>query len=288
MLFFSVPSMTDYDKIAKALEYIQVHRQEQPSLDEIAAEVHLSPFHFQRLFQSWAGVSPKKFLQYLSVEHAKELLQKNKASLLEATHQTGLSGTGRLHDLFVILEGMTPGEYKNHGKNLTISYSLQHSPFGPYLVASTEKGICNILFYDADASGVESELKNLWPKATMIHQEEESHRLVQKFFNRDLSQGQELSLHLKGTPFQLKVWEALLKIPEGQLMSYTSVGERIRQPSARRAVGSAIGQNPVGYLIPCHRVIQTIGHIGQYRWGRARKMAMIAWEGAHVEQARVH
>ncbi|MFP5041691.1 bifunctional transcriptional activator/DNA repair enzyme AdaA [Parasediminibacterium sp. JCM 36343] len=277
--------MQDYYRIADALGYIKENREKQPSLEEIAAAVHISPFHFQRMFTDWAGVSPKKFLHYISVEYAKEILKKDGASVYDAAYETGLSSTGRLHDLFVNIEGMTPGEYKHSGKGLVIRYSLQNGLFGNYLVASTETGICNVLFYEDKPDEVEAELNQLWSNAIVIKEEDSFHKLVNSFFGNGLSIQNPLTLHLKGTPFQLKVWEALLKIPEGSLQSYSHIASGIAQPTAQRAVGTAIGQNPVGFIIPCHRVIKTVGGIGEYRWGTARKMAMIGWEAAqHVPQ----
>lgn len=273
--------MNHYDKIAEALSYIQSQHKRQPELEEIAAHVHISPFHFQRLFSEWAGVSPKKFLQYLNVRYAKELLNNN-SSMLSTAYQTGLSGSGRLHDLFVRLEGMTPGEYKNGGKDITISYSFGTSPFGNYLVASTSKGICNVLFYETDRAVAEKEIRLLWPQAELIRKEVPMHQLVQNFFDHTLKQHTRIPLHLKATPFQLKVWEALLQIPEGQLRSYSDIAAKVGKTQHRRAAGSAIAKNPVGFLIPCHRVIRSMGVIGQYRWGTTRKTAMIGWEGART------
>ena len=277
--------MHDYYRIAEALQYIKENMQEQPSLDAIAGKIHVSPFHFQRLFTDWAGISPKKFLQYISIEHAKKILKQDGNSVYDAAYDTGLSGTGRLHDLFVNIEGMTPGEYKNGGKNLSIQYSLHECKFGNYLVASTAVGICNLLFFEKSAASVEDELKSLWPNAKIFEGENHHHELVQKFFDNDFSQADKIKLHLRGTPFQIKVWEALLRIPEGHLSSYTTIAKTIEQPKAQRAVGSAIGSNPVGFIIPCHRVIKNLGGIGEYRWGAPRKMAMIGWEAAKVESA---
>ncbi|MBL6444728.1 methylated-DNA--[protein]-cysteine S-methyltransferase [Fulvivirga sp. 29W222] len=272
--------MTDYQRIAQAINYIKVNFKQQPTLEQIAESVHLSPYHFQRLFKKWAGVSPKKFLQYLSLEHAKSILSQ-KQSLEETTFQTGLSGSGRLHDLFVNIEGMTPGEYKNQGGNLFIKYSVNESLFGNYLIASTGKGVCNLLFFDQEEKVVE-ELKSLWPKAKLVVGEDKDHETVRKFFAKNLESADKVRLHLKGTDFQLKVWEALLKIPEGALVSYGEIANQIKQPTAQRAVGTSIGRNPVGYLIPCHRVIKRVGGIGEYRWGKERKMAIIGWESAQL------
>jgi len=277
--------MHDYYRIAEALQYIQQNMQDQPNLDAVASKIHLSPFHFQRLFTDWAGISPKKFLQYISVEHAKKILRTEGNSVYDAAYDTGLSGTGRLHDLFVNIEGMTPGEYKNAGKNLSIQYSFHESQFGNYIVASTSVGICNLLFFENSAVAAEDELKSLWPNAKVFEGEDRNHALVEKFFNNDFNQAEKIKLHLKGSPFQLKVWEALLRIPEGHLSSYSTIANEIHHPKAFRAVGTAIGSNPVGFIIPCHRVIKNVGGIGEYRWGATRKMAMIGWEAAQTETA---
>jgi AraC family transcriptional regulator of adaptative response/methylated-DNA-[protein]-cysteine methyltransferase len=275
--------MHDYYRIAEALQYIKDHMQDQPGLEEIANSVHVSPYHFQRLFTDWAGVSPKKFLQYISIEHAKEVLKQQDATVYDAAFEAGLSGTGRLHDLFVNIEGMTPGEYKSGGRNLSIQYSFHESRFGNYLIASTSAGICNLLFFEQSAAAVVNELQSLWPQAKLFEGENAFHAQVQQFFENDFSKPQTIKLHLKGTPFQLKVWESLLRIPEGKLTTYTQIAQNIQQPSAQRAVGSAIGSNPIGFIIPCHRVIRSVGNIGEYRWGTARKMAMIGWEAAQKE-----
>ncbi len=277
--------MHDYYRIAEALKYIKDNMQNQPNLEEVAKQIHVSPFHFQRLFSDWAGISPKKFLQYLSVEHAKKILKMDGNSVYDAAYETGLSGTGRLHDLFVNIEGMTPGEYKNGGKNLSIQYSFQESQFGNYIVASTSAGICNLLFFEKSASAAEAELKSLWPNAKIFEGENQYHEAIQRFFENDFTQTEKIKLHLRGTAFQLKVWEALLRIPEGHLSSYTNIAKAIHQPRAQRAVGTAIGSNPVAFVIPCHRVIKTVGEIGDYRWGAPRKMAMIGWEAAQQETA---
>ena len=272
--------MTDYQRIAQAINYIKANFKDQPNLEQVAESVHLSPYHFQRLFKKWAGVSPKKFLQYLSLAHAKKVLSQQ-LSLEETTFQTGLSGSGRLHDLFVNIEGMTPGEYKNQGENLSIKYSINECLFGNYLIATTGKGVCNLLFFDDEEQVVE-ELKMLWPKAHLGMGADGDHDMVRKFFNKNLDNPEKIRLHLKGTDFQLKVWEALLRIPEGKLVSYSEIANQISQPTAQRAVGTSIGKNPVGYLIPCHRVIKSVGGIGEYRWGQERKMAIIGWESAQV------
>jgi AraC family transcriptional regulator, regulatory protein of adaptative response / methylated-DNA-[protein]-cysteine methyltransferase len=269
----------NYTRIAEAIEYIKEHFRKQPNLDEVAKKVHMSPFHFQRLFTDWAGVSPKKFLQYISVEHAKQLLKQQQASLFDAAYETGLSGTGRLHDLFIKIEGMTPGEFKNGGENLFINYSYAESPFGHILVASTAKGICYIAFAD-DQQKALLDLREHFPKAQLRQMVDLVQQNALYIFTHDWSRLHQIKLHLKGTDFQLKVWEALLKIPMGQLATYGSIAQHIQQPNASRAVGTAIGSNPVAFLIPCHRVIQSTGSIGGYMWGPTRKTAIIGWEAA--------
>ncbi|WP_061249645.1 bifunctional helix-turn-helix domain-containing protein/methylated-DNA--[protein]-cysteine S-methyltransferase [Leptospira alstonii] len=274
--------MDHYKKIAAAIQFIQKHSVSQPELDEIAKSVNLSPFHFQRLFTEWAGVSPKQFLQYLTLQNAKSILSRPQATLFDAAFETGLSGTSRLHDLFVKIEGMTPGEFKNGGEKLKIRYSFQKSAFGDYAVASTEKGICNLFFYDVSEEQIVSELKEQWDQADLIPQTDENQNRVVRFFDKTWKGKEKIKLHLKGTDFQIKVWEALLKIPEGKLSSYADIASSIGQESASRAVGTAIGRNPIGYLIPCHRVIKSTGGIGEYRWGSERKMAMIGWEASRT------
>lgn len=271
----------NYQRIAEAIEYIQTHFREQPNLDEVAKKVHLSSFHFQRLFSEWAGTSPKKFLQFTTVEYAKTLLKENQATLFEAAYETGLSGTGRLHDLFINIEGMTPAEYKNGGKNLVINYSFAESPFGNILVASTEKGICYMAFSE-DESGAFSILQQHFPNAQFRQLFDPIQQNAIHIFNHDWSRLSQIKLHLKGTDFQLKVWQALLKIPMGGLTTYGNIANQIEHPNASRAVGTAIGSNPVAFLIPCHRVIQSTGIIGGYMWGNTRKRAIIGWEGTKV------
>jgi AraC family transcriptional regulator of adaptative response/methylated-DNA-[protein]-cysteine methyltransferase len=272
-------SNLNYNRIAEAIDYIKANFQEQPSLDLVAEKVNLSPFHFQRLFTEWAGVSPKKFLQYISVGHAKEILKNRQANLSDAAFETGLSGTSRLHDLFVNIEGMTPGEFKNGGELLTINYSYAESPFGNIIVASTQKGICYMAFAEEENMGFQN-LQSQFPNAGFKQVVDMIQQNALYIFTRDWSKLKDIKLHLKGTAFQLKVWETLLKIPLGQLSTYGEIAASIENPKASRAVGSAIGDNPVAFLIPCHRVIQSTGSIGQYHWGSTRKTAIIGWEAA--------
>lgn len=273
----------DYQRVAEAIDFIRLHFKQQPDLGEVAQKVFLSPYHFQRLFSEWAGVSPKKFLQYLSVEYAKGMLKNTQATLFDVAHETGLSGTSRLHDLFVNIEGMTPGEYKNGGEHLQIHYSFAESPFGNVLVASTPKGICHMAFAD-DESGAFEALQANFPRAAFRQVTDLAQQDALQIFRQDWQNLHRIKLHLKGTPFQIKVWETLLKIPFGGLSTYAGIAQKINQPRAARAVGTAIGSNPVAFLIPCHRVINATGNIGHYHWGPTRKMAMVGWEAARVGQ----
>lgn len=273
----------NYERIAKAIQYIQDHFQEKPSLDAIAEHVHLSPFHFQRLFSDWAGTSPKKFLQYTQVNYAKKLLKEEQKTLFETHLLTGVGSTSRLHDMFVQIEGMTPAEYKQGAEGLDISYSWQETPFGICLVASTEKGICYMAFVDQKEEGL-NEFEKVFENANLSEQELPIHLEAVRIFNPEDNSLKRIKLHLKGTPFQLKVWQALLQIPLGEVSSYKDIANKIEQPNASRAVGTAIGQNPIAYLIPCHRVIQTTGQTGGYRWKPIRKSVILGWEFAQNDK----
>ena len=269
----------NYNRIAEAIDYIKHNFKTQPNLEEVAEKIHVSPFHFQRMFTDWAGVSPKKFLEYISIEHAKDILKNEQTTLFDAAFETGLSGTGRLHDLFIKIEGMTPGEYKNGGENLSINYSYAESPFGNMLVASTAKGICYIAFADDEKQAL-SDLQKHFPNAQLRQMVDMIQQNALYIFTHDWSKLNKIKLHLKGTDFQLKVWETLLKIPMGRLSTYGNIARQINISGASRAEGSAIGNNPVAFLIPCHRVIQSTGIVGGYHWGSTRKTAMIGWEAA--------
>lgn len=270
----------NYERIAAAIRFIKENRQEQPRLETIAGHVNMSPAHFQRMFQEWAGISPKSFLQYLNVEYAKRILKQTHASLFDTACEVGLSGTGRLHDLFVNIEGMTPGEYKNGGQALRINYSFAETPFGQVMVASTDKGICHLAFVDEGEEEALGSLKQLFPNAAYTQCPDRKQEDALSVFNRDWSKPEEIKLHLKGTSFQLKVWETLLKIPAGGLTTYADLATKSGHEGACRAVGTAIGRNPVAFLIPCHRVIKATGDIGNYHWGEVRKEAIIGWEAA--------
>jgi AraC family transcriptional regulator of adaptative response/methylated-DNA-[protein]-cysteine methyltransferase len=248
-------------------------------LEEVARASGLSLFHFQRLFKRWAGVSPKRFLQFLTAEHAKKCLRESR-SVLDAAYESGLSGPGRLHDLFVSVEGMTPGQYKALGKGLRIDYGVHHTPFGEALAAATARGLCGFLFLGKCGEKTAlAQLKRDWPKADYVHNSSAGREWVEKIFGSSPAR-KNLKVLLKGTLFQLKVWEALLRIPAGCVMAYKDVAEKIGEPKASRAVGRAVSQNTLAYLIPCHRVIRDTGVLGNYRWGSARKKAMLLWEGA--------
>lgn len=272
----------DYERIKQSIEYISENYIKQPELNEIAEHVHLSPYHFQRLFIRWAGVSPKKFLQYLTIEKSKQKLEEC-GNLAEVAYDVGLSGTSRLHDLFINIEGMTPFQYKQYGAGITIYYEFFISPFGKFLLAVTNNNkVCSIQFADNEIFA-EEELKNQWCNSTIIRSRKKTGLIADKIFN--LKSTDPIQVLTKGTPFQIKVWESLLKIPFGQLTSYQSIAELINKPKALQAVGSAIGNNPIAYLIPCHRVIRKAGNISQYHWGETRKKAIIGWEASYLEVA---
>jgi AraC family transcriptional regulator, regulatory protein of adaptative response / methylated-DNA-[protein]-cysteine methyltransferase len=269
----------NYNRIAEAIEFYRHNFRDQPSLDTVAEHVHVSPFHFQRMFKDWAGVTPKQFLQYLTLEHAKQVLKKGtEVTLVDAAFESGLSGTSRLHDLFIKVEGMTPGEYRNGGEQLAINYSFAESPFGTIIIASTHKGICYMAFADGEEEVALQELKNQFPNAKYRQLSDTIQQNALFIFTQDWNKLHEIKLHLKGTAFQIKVWEALLRIPMGELSTYSGIAGKLNQPLASRAVGSAVGANPVAFLIPCHRVIKASGEFGNYHWGSTRKNAMIGWE----------
>ncbi|ALR31031.1 cysteine methyltransferase [Chryseobacterium sp. IHB B 17019] len=277
----STQNQIDYNRIAKAIEYIRSNFRLQPSLEEVAEKINVSPTHFQKMFSDWAGTSPKKFLQFISLEHAKSLLKQEKASLFDTAYETGLSSTSRLHDLFVKIEGMSPAEYKNGGKSLNINYSFSETPFGKVITASTEKGICYMAF-ENDKETALGDLKSKFPNASFLEKQNEIQKNALSIFNKDWTKLNTIKLHLKGTDFQLKVWESLLTIPMGKLSTYGNLADKIGHSKASRAVGTAIGSNPVAFLIPCHRVIQSSGNIGGYRWGSERKQLIVGWESSRV------
>lgn len=271
-----------YNKVAEAIAFIDDNFKGQPSLDEIAEHVNLSSFHFQRLFKEWVGISPKQYLKFINSGYAKILLKKKQGNLSDTSFELGLSGTGRLHDMFVTIQGMTPGEYKNGGLNLIINYSFAESPFGEIIVAATNKGVCHMAFSEDNTLAFE-ELQNIYPNAAFNKKVDEFQQDALYIFRKDWSNLNEVKLHLKGTKFQLKVWETLLSIPFGNLSTYGEIARAIQNPKASRAVGTAIGNNPIAYLIPCHRVIQKSGSIGGYHWNPTRKKAIIDWEASKKE-----
>lgn len=275
----SVPSQCrDYQRIADTLEWISAHFEEQPTLADIASQAGASPYHFQRLFSRWVGLSPKKYVQYLTLERAKASLDDSQ-SVLAAAFAAGLSSPGRLHDLFVNVEAVTPGEYKQGGAGLVIRHGIHDSPFGPCLLMHTSRGICGLAFVDAgdDARALAS-MRARWPHATLVEDPAPGAELAARVFENRAKAGDPLTVVLHGTPFQIQVWQALLRIPHGAISTYQALAHYIGKPNASRAVGTANGANPVSYLIPCHRVIRKSGHLGGYRWGLGRKLAMLSRE----------
>lgn len=275
--------MSDYDRIAQAISFIVSRANNQPALNEIAAHLHMSPFHFQRLFCRWVGVTPKRFLQALTLERAKQLLSESKP-LLEVSDSLGLSSGSRLYDHFVHLEAVTPGEYKKGGVGLTIEHAIHDTPFGKAFVATTTRGICKFAFLDySDINVLKSGLLKKWPQAEFHENRQGTQTIIETMFDKESTLDRPLSLHVSGTNFQISVWKALLEIPPSTVTSYTQVANRIGLPRAARAVGTAIGANPVAFLIPCHRVIQQSGKLGGYHWGETRMHAIHAWESARYE-----
>ena len=266
-----------YHIIAKAIRYLTVHREQQPDLQTLSHYIGLSEYHLQRVFTEWVGVSPKQFLQYLTKEYAKQLLKQE--TVMSAALSAGLSSPSRLYDLMIQCEGMTPGEYKNTGKGLTLTYGVGSSPFGSCFIAVTPRGICRLAFFDTDEDyqQLEKSLYLEWGNANITQDNNKITPYLTTIFGpKDHSKP--LRLLLKGSSFQLKVWEALLSIPAGDLVTYQAIATTIEQPTAVRATASAIARNNIAYLIPCHRVIRQNGDFGQYRWQAERKQAMIAWE----------
>ena len=264
--------------VKRAIEFIRDNTLNQPSLAEVAESVHMSEYHLQRLFVQWAGISPKRFMQSLTKEHAMQVL-KQSDSLLDVAHEVGLSGTGRLHDLMVTCEAMTPGEIQNLGDKLVIEYGVAMTPFGQALIGWTKRGICYLQFVDEDIQLKESELREQWPLASF--QLSDAQFIADKIFPSEKGQTPErLNLLVKGSNFQIKVWEALINSQPGELYSYGQIAKKIDSPKASRAVGTALANNNIGFLIPCHRVIRGDGEVGQFRWGASRKLAIQSWESA--------
>ena len=279
----SVYDSEDYDRIAQAIAFMRQHHLSQPDLATIAQQIGLSEYHFQRLFTQWAGISPKRFSQYLTIEYAKSKISQAR-SLLDLALDSGLSSPGRLHDLFVNLEAMSPGEFKAGGSGLQIHYGIHDTPFGKALIATTARGVCNIHFFDRiDDLSAEHILRQSWSNAEIIHDATATQSLYELIFDASIAKAQKpLTLLVKGTNFQIQVWRALLKVPFGGMTTYQTIAEMIGRPTAARAIGNAIGNNPIGYLIPCHRVIRESGELGGYRWGLERKTAILGWEASHA------
>lgn len=284
----------DYLRIESALQFLETHWRTQPSLEQIAAHVQLSPFHFQRLFQRWAGVTPKRFLQHLTLSYVRQQL-KSTSSVLQAALEAGLSGPSRLHDLCVSLHGVTPGDHRSGGQHLNIEWGLHPSPFGTCFIAVTDRGVCALGFECAHAQPgsitcreeLLSELREDFRNATIVHNQDNTKVWVDRAFNTT-SAGAGLAMFVRGTRFQVRVWQALLAVPEGCLTTYQAIAHAIGSPAACRAVGNAVGSNPISWLIPCHRVIRAMGPIGHYRWGRPRKQAMLAWEASRTNGEANH
>ena len=270
-----------YETVARAIRFIRQNSREQPELEAIAAHVGLSAFHLQRVFSLWAGISPKRFLQFLTREHAKILLRQSH-DVLAAAHEVGLSGPGRLHDLMVACDAVTPGEVRALGEGLEITYGFGLTPFGPIIAATTPRGLCHLQFTDGDTTAALATLRDDWPQARLLHNDSALAETVARLFSTQTPQTPQQPLHLllRGTNFQIKVWESLLAIPAGEVVSYQTLACRIGRPRAQRAVGTALAHNRLAVLVPCHRVIRENGEIGQYRWNSERKQALLAFESA--------
>ncbi|MEM9273372.1 MAG: bifunctional helix-turn-helix domain-containing protein/methylated-DNA--[protein]-cysteine S-methyltransferase [Cyanobacteria bacterium P01_F01_bin.143] len=275
-----------YELIAEAIAFIRQNHLQQPDLATIAQHVHLSEYHFQRLFTRWAGISPKRFLQYLTVEYAKSKITET-TNLLDLSTDIGLSSPGRLHDLFVKLEAMSPGELKKRGFGLEICYGIHSTPFGECLIATTSRGICNLNFLETtNKDTAEQALRLEWTNADIRQDQKATQKICDRIFKPGLSNNKPLVLCVKGTNFQIQVWRALLNIPFGGITTYQGLARTIGRPTAARAVGNALGRNPVGFLIPCHRVIRESGEFGGFRWGLERKAALLSWEASRVQNQR--
>ena len=274
-----------YELMAKAIAFIRQNHRQQPDLAAIAQQVHLSEYHFQRLFTKWAGISPKRFLQYLTVEYAKSKIAETK-NLLELTGDVGLSSAGRLHDLFVNLEAMSPQEFKTGGAGLQIWYGIHETMFGDCLIATTARGVCNLYFLDGmDNQAAALLLREEWAKAEIIYDRQITQPIYDRLFsslpNLNIAKQPPLTLFVKGTNFQIQVWRALLRIPFGGITTYQGLGRSLGRSNAARAIGNAVGSNPISFIIPCHRVIRESGELGGYRWGLERKTAILGWEASY-------
>jgi AraC family transcriptional regulator of adaptative response/methylated-DNA-[protein]-cysteine methyltransferase len=271
----------NYKRIEEAIRFLEANFQRQPELDEVADQVHLSPFHFQKIFAEWAGISPKRFLQYLTVDFLKSKLLESR-NIVEAAGEAGLSSQSRVYDLFTTLEAVTPQEYKQKGSGIRIEYGFHETPFGAALIGATERGVCWLSFAESsDEAGVELErMKQHWNNSVFHMDENITSQLVTTIFGGGLNSGKKLNVLVKGTNFQVKVWEALLRLPMGSVTTYQHIAKSIDNANALQAVGSAVGANHIAYLIPCHRVIRKDGILGEYRWSPIRKKSMIGWEMA--------
>ncbi len=273
----------EYERIERAIGFIQKHLRDQPSLEEVASHVGLSTFHCQRMFRRWAGVSPKRFLEYLTVDHAKKLLMQS-TSILDASHELGLTSPARLHDQFISIGAVTPGEYKSQGRGIEIAYGIHESPFGDMLLAQTWRGICLLAFINQETQHAEIDaLYQTWPYARIEESPVATAATAERVFNISAGDNARIHLNVRGTNFQINVWRALLKIPQGAVLSYRQVAQYLGKPQATRAVARAVASNPVSYLIPCHRVIRSTGALGGYRWGLPRKQLMLVWESEHSQ-----
>ena len=276
----------DYDLVRRAIRFLSENWTDHPDLDELARHVGLSPAHCQKLFKRWCGLSPKEFVQAITVDHARALLG-GAASVLDAAHEVGLSGASRLHDLFVDHEAMTPGDYKRRGEGLRMVYGFHPSPFGEVLVLATDRGVAGLAFVDEDKNQTRPEaladMTGRWPGATYVEDPKQTERYVRRIFDAALWQPEQpVRLVLIGTDFEVRVWEALLKIPMGRAVSYADIARHLGKPQASRAVGSAVGRNPISFVVPCHRVLRGDGNLGGYHWGLTRKKALIGWETGRV------
>lgn len=282
---YEIERLEDYKLVEKAMKYIEMNYKVQPSLEEIAESVNLSKYHFQRIFTRWAGISPTKFLQYITINHAKKLLSESRTTL-DVTNKIGLSSTSRLYDLFVSFEAITPGEYKKNGKGLEITYGSHYTQFGECLIALTDRGICALNFIDDNKVAAISELKKQWNLSNFIEDNGKAKEVIEEIFNSEPARNdsKKYKLLLKGTNFQIKVWEALNNISFGSLVSYKDIAVMIGKPTSARAVGNAVAINPIAYVLPCHRVIREIGVINNYRWGNTRKKLIIGWEATKINE----
>lgn len=282
--------MNDYERIARVIVYLDQHYDEHPDLTTLARSAGLSPFHFHRLFSAWAGVSPKNFLQCLTLNHAKDLLRRGE-SVLGTAVGVGLSGPGRLHDLCVSLDAASPGEIKSRGAGFEVRFGFAATPFGQWLAAENERGVCHLSFVEKSGSAdAVAALRDDWSGSRLIRDDAAAARLAATVFDAPNSTKPRTALraYVRGTAFQLRVWRALVEIPPGALVSYGRLAAAVRAPRAARAVGTAVSRNPLAFLIPCHRVIRETGVVGQYRWGETRKRAIIGWESSALSPTPMH